>query len=271
MGFHILAYSEATGGAVTDSDMTAVTDTEFSQRNSHYIFTEDYKLIGASIFGATITRANIQTSTLNAVTRHNIWPVNRAITTASPAQIDLWTYAPIPMPKNEELSIKVTDTASETDYAFLWLGTSDWNRNVPAGMAPIPVFECRVTVTPTSVAGAWTNSGTLTFEQNLRGGVYAVVGASCFRANGLAFRMVFPRNKLYHGRRLRPGTLINNALGDLMIPQTEYGPLFWGEWGRFSTFEPPTIDIFCSDAAATACEFRLWLVRISDDMYVPIA
>jgi hypothetical protein len=268
--FHLLAYTFATGGAVTDSDSTAATDTEISQRNSHYIFTEDYNILAASGHGATMTRANIQTSTLNAVTRHNIFAINRAVTIATPGQIDQWTYAPIPIPKNEEFQIKVTDTASEQATNFVWIGTTDWNRNIPAGMPPVPIFEARVTATPTSVANTWTAPVAITFEQNLRGGIYAVVGAEGFRANGMAFRLVFPRNKMYHGRRLRPGTLFNQAVGDFRIPQTQFGPLFWGEWGRFSTFEPPTLEVFCNDAAATSCDMRLFLVRLSNDMYVPL-
>lgn len=266
--FHTLAYTLATGAAVVDADMTAATDPEISQRNSHYILTEPYQLLAAMVLGATVTRANIQVPTFNAITRFNIHPINAALTVASPPRVDNWTAYPPDLPTNEEITVKVTDTANEQATVLLWIGTKDWNRNIPRGMPPVPIFECRVTAAVTTIANAWSGLGQLTFEQSLRGGTYAVVGAEWILATIIAVRMVFPRTKMYMGRKLRPGVIATQAIGNIPMLTGEYGPMFWGEHGRFSTFEPPQVEAWSTAAAAVTIEGRLWLVPVSQDMNV---
>jgi hypothetical protein len=270
MPFTTLAYTLATGGAVTDSDMTAVSDAEISQRNSHYIFTEDYKLLAAAFFGATATRLNMQPPTWNAITRFNVWPPNRAVTVPSNPQLDWWDTYPAPIPQNEEFTLKVSDTANEQVTAFLWLGSGgNWNRNLPAGKPPVPIFECRLNfTTPALVANAWSGLTTPTFEQSLRGGTYAVVGMEGQGAGILAARLVFPRAPMYKQRKMRPGFLMSQALGDVPMRHGIYDQFSFGEYGRFSTFEPPQIEYFANAAGAVAVEHRMWLVWLSDSMDV---
>lgn len=261
MGFHLLAYSQATGGAVVDSDMTAATDGEFSQRNNHYIFTEPYRLLAAGVFGASVTRVNIQIPTLNAVGRFNIWPINLSATIPGHPVLAWYTAAMPDLPQNEELTVKNTSTALETDNVFLWVATRDWSANLPPGKLIIPV---RFTAAPTIVAAAWSAQAAITFEQSLRGGTYAIVGGTLQGANILAWRINFPKYKLYGGRKLRPGFLANNAIGDKPEHRSEINPYHLGEWGRFFTFEQPSIEVFGTAAATPACEGRLWLVFLGE-------
>jgi len=270
MPFHTLAYTLATGGAVTDSEMTAATDSEISQRNSHYIFTEDYKLLAAGFFGATATRLNIQVPTWNAVTRFNVWPPQRAVTVPSNPILDQWFRYPPPIPQNEEFTLKVSDTAAEQVTAFLCPGTGNWNQNLPQGKAPLPIFELRLNFTTAALtANTWSGLGAVTFEQSLRGGTYAVVGAEAQGAGILAGRFVFPRAPMYKNRKMRPGFLFSQALGDVpFILGGQAGAMVWGEYGRFSTFEPPQMEFWGNAGGAVAIEVRVWVVWLSDSMDV---
>lgn len=257
MGFTVLPYTLATGGSVTDQDMSAVTDPEFSQRNSHYIFTEQYMLLGALYMGANATRANIQVPTWNAIGRFNIWPVNlTSANNLSPPRIMWLKDAPPMIPVNEEYTVKATDTASENCAVLNWLFTPGWTRNLPAADITIPV---RCTSTITQVSAGWSALGTLTFEQSLRGGVYSVIGAQVQGSGTIAFRLVFPRARYYHGRKLRPGFLCSQAIGDLPELYWYDQPFAFGEWGRFHTFEPPQMEVFSFGTSSTAHEIRLWL------------
>ena len=174
-----------------------------------------------------------------------------------------WLYeSPMKVPLREEFQMLVTDGASETPDVFLWLATDDWTQNLPQGRMTIPV---RVTATITIVGHAWSALGALTFEQSLRGGVYAVVGAMFQGTHMTAFRLVFPRFRLYHGRKLRPGALAVNAIGDKEDPQMTWNRFIFGEWGRFHTFELPQLEITGNTAGSTTIEGRLWLVYLGED------
>ena len=261
MGFALLAYSDTTGGSVTDHDMVAAVDSDFSQRNSHYIFTEKYRLMAACYLGASVTRVNVQVPTWNAISRFNLWPLNKSADVPSPPQV-CWFRDMMPdIPTNEEFTVKNTSAASEVDDLFLWLATTDWSANIPPGKLVIPV---RVTATITIVAHAWSALGALTFEQSLRGGTYAVVGAEFQGTHMTAFRVVFPKYKLYGGRKLRPGWIAQNAVGDLEEASMQINPYRLGEWGRFFTFEPPQLEIWGNTAGSTTIEGRLWLVFLGE-------
>lgn len=264
MGFTVLPYLLATGGSVTDQDMLAVTDQEFSQRNSHFIFTEPYKLGAAVLMGANITRGNIQIPTFNAIGRFNIWPVMKSSANISSPPLVSWFYPnALAVPQNEEFTVKATDGSSENVAAFMWMFTQGHSRNIPGNTLIIPV---RCTSTITQVAGAWSAVGQLTFEQTLRGGVYSIIGAECVGSGTALWRLIFPRSRFYMGRRIRPGWLAQQAIGDLPENRMLFDPMYLGEWGRFHTFEPPQVEVFSvAGSSSIAHEFRLYLAYLGQD------
>lgn len=269
MSFHMIAYTTAFSGSATNQDMTAATDSEISQRNSHYILTEDYKMLFATYFGATATRLNILAPSWNQVTKFNVWPPMRAVTVPSAPYVDNWTSYPPPMPQNEEIQFQASDTAAEQCTAFAALAPSNWTRNVPQGKMPLPVMEARINFTAASITqNLWSGLQSITFEQSLRGGTYSLVGAEIQGANLLAARFVFPRAPIYKTRKLRPGVICQNAIGDTPIVNRLHGPLWLGELGRFSTFEPPQMEFWINTTGTPAIEGRLYLVWLSDSMDV---
>ena len=60
MPFHLLNYRVAAGVNAADTDTPATSDTIFSQRNSHFIFSEPYNLIGAMHLAVSATRARLE-------------------------------------------------------------------------------------------------------------------------------------------------------------------------------------------------------------------
>lgn len=272
-GFHLLAYNGNLSNA-NAIDLAANVDGEISQRNSHYLFSEQYNLLAATAVGNTITEANLLSPTLNAITKFNINPVSVGTTQPSPPRVDYYTHHPIPLPMNEELQFTVNASGNDTvaGVGFLVIGTDGWKRGkIPQGISPLPVFTMRFSCTPTMNSRNWSTLVNPTFEQSLRGGTYAVVGMETQGTNLLAARIVFPQSPMYQGRRLRPGWLSNNAYGDVTAVVGDIGPFFLGTWGQFTTAELPFIECLGTGSATAAVQGWLRLVRLSESIQVNYA
>ncbi len=267
MGFALVAYNAAAAAAgATNTDLSFVTDSEFSSRNSHLILTEPYQLLAVGATGVSLTRGRLQIPTFNAVGEFALFNVNRALQPPSNPQLDYYIPYPPMLPLNEEIQVQYSNNlgaATEQENAIVLLGTDDWNQNVPRGKLPICV---RATFTVTPTINVWSASQALTLSQSLRGGVYSVVGATVQGTNAAAFRIIFPRYRLYHGRKLRPGFFTQNALGDALGNQPPYGNGFLGEWGRFHTFELPLIEVLGTTAGAITYQVFLWLIFLGEDV-----
>lgn len=267
MGFALLDYNASAAGINTvNLDFTAVTDPDFSIRNGHYIFTEPYRLLASSIVGASVIRGRYQVPTWNAIGELTIFSANRSLQPPSNPQVDLYMAYPPAIPQMEEFQMQVSNNlgaSTEQENAIIVIGTEDWSMNLPRGRLPILV-RASFTVTPT--INAWSGGQAITLSQSLRGGVYAVVGATVQGTNSMAFRIIFPRYRLYHGRKLRPGWLTQNAIGDVLTNQLVPWQLQLGEWGRFHTFELPLVEVLGTTASSTTYQVFLWCVYLGEDV-----
>jgi hypothetical protein len=266
MGHALLAYTGNAGIGATNFDLTALTDPDFTQRNGHYTFTEPYQLMATAIIGANLTRGRFQVPHWNAIGEYNIYPVNRStIVVQSNPNMDFYYDAPPPIPLNEEFQIQTSNNnaGTEQDFGLIWIATSDWSQNLPRG---VQLINVRATVAVTGILNAWSGPAGITLSQSLRGGVYAVVGAVCQITVGIAFRIVFPRYRLYNGRKLRPGNLCMQNIGD--TPQDiPWDQQYWlGEWGRFHTFELPQVEFLANVAGAQTLELRMWCIYLGEDL-----
>lgn len=266
MGFALLNYNlSAAGINDVNTDMTAAVDPEFSQRSSHYIFSEPYKLAAVMPLGVSVTKGRFQAPTWNALGEWAIFSANRAITPPANPQFDLYLVAPPPLPMNEELQIQMSNNlgaATEVENCGIILLTNDWSPAIPRGIATM-IARASFTLTPT--LNAWSGGQAITLSANLRGGVYVVVGATVQGANGAFFRIVFPRSKPYFGRKLRPGGPCQTALGDALNNQFSPWQMGLGVLGAFHTFELPQIEIFGTVAGAITYQAFLWLVYLGED------
>lgn len=254
MPFHLAMYS-ASLAQVSDTDVTAATDDVLTRRNTHLIFDRPVNLIGAWGSGTTLTRARFGNPQFNQVGRSHLWPLERSATVPDLPEIIDFRDDPIPMPRNEELTLlATTDAVGPARVEFpLWLAPPEFVRNVPAVRSRIMT---RATVVIAAGAeGAWGLAAEPVFESDLLGGVYTVLGAYLVAANAIAFRILFPNAPTYGGRQFRPGGLVTNAIGD--APKHTWHREM-GEWGRFHSYTPPTVQVF-GDAAGGTYEMRLWL------------
>jgi hypothetical protein len=264
MMFATLVYNIASDATGTN-DLLAATDPEFSQRNSHYIFTEDFRLLATGLFGAHVIRGRYQVPTWNAIGEDTIFNSNRGLEPVSNSQLDWYVDNPKPIPKNEEFQVQTVDSGggTEIENAVLWIGSADWSPTLPRGVLPIVV---RATGTTTWALNGWTALAQLTLSQSLRGGVYSVLGAILQADDALAFRLVFPRQRMYMGRRLRPGWYCQNAVGDVVGLHTLPESSRLGEWGRFHTFELPQLEVFGTAADSTAWVLFMWCQFLGEDV-----
>jgi hypothetical protein len=146
----------------------------------------------------------------------------------------------------------------------LWIATPGHTRQIPSGF-PIQVEATTAAFTPT--AFAWSGPQPMILNQSLRGGVYAVIGASLqFAADTLYFRIIFPRSPMQFGRKLRPGRLAQNAIGDQEPVTQQVNRFHLGVWGAFHTFEFPQVETFNVVAAATTPIIRLWLIYLGESL-----
>lgn len=255
---HILAYSGASGGAVTDNDTAAVVDPSFIPVNSHFIFTEQYRILSVIGLGANLSKVRLSSPTLDQFGQPNVLPLNHALNPPSPLNIADWRRVPFPLPENEEIKFLLSTSAAEQDTGFLIIAPPDWTQDVQPPASVSGFRPCRILVRTsqsiTLVANSWVSGNLLTFDQKPRGGWYRVNGAWAAGTNLQAFRLNFPRYVPVNGRKLFPGAIGMASDNDFHWPRIEQE---WGTWGRFHTFEPPSVDVFGS--AAGAQTIRLYL------------
>lgn len=259
MFLHTAAYSESLT-TPTNGDTNAVDDFVIQRRNDHLIFSEPFNLIGSASFGVGITRQRFGNVALTVRGTNHLFPLNGAGTFPSPPRVFDRRDMPMTLPLNEEITVETTgtDIGAQTMGAVLFLAKPQWSKTLPRG---VETLTTRATATTTGgSATSWGNAVALAFERDLFNGVYAVVGAHAQLASAIAFRLSFPSQPNVEGRQLRPGGLAVNAITDFPWEPQHMG---LGEWGRFHTFEAPSIQTL---GAAGATEVRLDLVYLGREL-----
>lgn len=264
--FVLLAYTGNNGTPSNNFDMTAAVDADFSQRNSHYIFTEQYGIKYLMAQSAHMTDARLLTPTFAALNSDGLRITGfqqKAGIGGVPTLFDKFSPAPAMMPMMEELQFQGSTGTIEQQWGAMVLQTSNWSPNIPAG--PIMVME-GTTGNFTPTANVWSGPQIITLTANPRGGVYAVVRATVQQAaDSLLFRIIFPRSPYYKGRKLRPGWTVQNAVGSFDDVITQINPYHLGVWNCFHTFELPQLEVFASTSAAMTPIVRLWCVYLGTD------
>lgn len=249
--FGTIVYNIAAAPFGQENLLTAANDPDITQQSGSYIFTGDYNLLAASMIGASVTYGRYDVAEWNGRGRPNIFAANRALNPPADAYWDYYYPNPPPLPKNQVFNLRVTNNlgaATEIENVILQIGTPDWSLNQPPGMWDI-ILHTTATVTPT--LNAWQESIALTFDASPLGGVYAVLGCQVVGSNAAAYRLNFPRTRLYGGRRLRPGGWVVSAFGNPPVNGIRDPLAQFGVMGAFHTFEPPTLGLFGTAAVAT--------------------
>jgi hypothetical protein len=268
MPFHVAAYTVNAGVNDVNVDTTAVTDSVFTTRNSHIIFTEQYQLIAAFWSGVSALRLRLNMPSLNAISRHQVYPINLSATIPTPPSIQDLREQPLMLPQNEEMAWEESGNlgaGNERENGLFFLQPIGDTYNRPAGLYEI---WARFTFTIVVSANSWSGLNVLTASDGLKGGWYAVIGAQCVGASDLFFRIFFPRApytaRPQGFRQYRPGGICQNAFSGVpWEPQNgALGGL--GTWGYFHSFELPQAEIFALAAGATTLELRMRLLYLGD-------
>lgn len=268
--FHLLSYTNTPAGAVTLANMGMVADNSaIAQGSTGYRFYQPFRLLAAFAHAAAMTQAEIRSSTLDGMARWNIWPLNLSLNIPGNPQIDDYRdFAPV-LPMFEDVNLAYSDTAVGGEQAdvFAWIGTPGWTRDL-SGLTSLfsgsdPYIGRRLTVNSTTTlnkgAKAWGADVALTFEQLPRSGAYAVLGGECVAAACGAWRINFPNNPMYQGKKLYPGDIVQQAVGD--VPKKQ-GRNWLGVWGVFHTLELPFASLFGQAAGTVAVNLNLDLVYL---------
>jgi hypothetical protein len=271
--YHTLVYNASAAGVnAVNTDFAAATDSEISQRNSHYVFTESYRLLCASLVGVSVTRGRFQVPRWNAIGELTIFNANRALNPPSNCQWDTYIYNPPRIPQVEEFQVQASNNlgaATEIENVVLQIADDNWSQNIEQGEGSFPgAFVVRATATITPTLNGWSGANNIVLSQSLRGGTYAIVGTVVQGTNAVAYRWIFPRNRLYHGRRLRPGGLTQNVIGDVYNNQIDPWVMALGTLGYFNTLELPQIEVFGTVAGAITYQIFIWMVRLGDDINI---
>lgn len=260
--FHLLGWNVNAGANDANVAMTAAaTDPAFTARNGNYIFTEPYNVLAAAHFAVSALRVRLNVPSINAILPHHFWPVNRSVTVPSdPGWDDLRAY-PLKLPVSEEVQVQESNNLAmgneQTDF-FMAIAPPSWTRTLPSGLLRV---KARATATITTGSNAWGAFTAITFEAALRGGWYSVVGAYVQGAASKSFQINFPRQPQVQGRKLFPGGLAEQAIGNIPARGLADG---MGVWGTFHTFEQPTVAIWANAAAAVAHEIRFDMIYHGD-------
>jgi hypothetical protein len=253
---HLLAYdySDAAGGGTFQSG-TAYTDQSFTTRNGHYMFSEPYRLLASAVLSTHATDARLNMPSINNIGYHHLWGVMRSATVASPQVIEDYRSSPMPLPMWEEMDVQMSDNSGAAEHVetFLVIAPPTWNLNAPGPGDPNSVVNSltlKFTATVNTGAYSWSGLTPLVFESTLKGGWYSVLGMEVEGANLLAYQINFPRFPLVQGRKLLPGFLALNAIGN--IP-TFYDRKWLGWWGTFASWEVPQIQGISAAGGNISC------------------
>lgn len=267
--FHLLSYFFTQAAATTLQTMTMVADGAIAQGTVGYRFTENYRLLAAKALAANLTAVEFSSPTLNALSKWAVYPFDLSATIPGNPNIDDYRQFAPSLPTYEDVSALVSNSlvGAQTSILHAWIGTQQWTpdmsiiQQMASGNDPYIGRRMTMFVNPTLNKGAfgWGADANVVFEQLPRGGVYAVIGGNVVAANCTAWRINFPRMPLYHGRKLFPGDICSNALGD--VPNWRMRP-WMGVWGCFHTWEPFFMSLFGAAAGTVQITGFLDLVYL---------
>ena len=206
-------------------------------------------------------------------------PNNRGGAAESPPRFHDFSQHPWMLRPTDEFDIFATQNAGAAQVQYVLTGFCDMAPQ-PLPVAPLPPGMASMQNTPgkyttahwtaakTLTAGAWTVV-TPIFDQPLPAGYYALVGARCFSATALFFRMLPAMGAIW-----RPGGIAVQAYDQLDPANQRFIPSWpdqsdgWGVWLYFYQNVPPQIEVLAT-AADTAEEGWFDLLYISTSTTQP--
>jgi hypothetical protein len=245
--FHLEANSLAAAQNV-ETDLTPVPSPQLAVFNGHWFPQDQPSLIFAAAMSTNITRARIQTPTLNLITTPFIRGIMGGLIPTTPGQVSNWVPQPLALKAREEVIVFGVQSAVASTRITVLLG-------MLFGQVP-PATGTQYTMRGTSVTAAVANAWTLltvTWQNQLPQGNYAATGLQHQSANAQAARFIFL------GQYYRPGCMSLANLIDFGHPIFRLGYL--GQWGTWRDNIMPNVEVLCN-AADAAHELYLDFMKL---------
>lgn len=244
-------YKSVAQDAVLDN-LTPVTDPLVTvTANNRVIFPMDYLIGAVQLFGANVQRGRINSPSFRTIALPEIYPVKITADQGTNPVLMLPGWGNFRIPRNDEFGIDVSHGGAGAEDVFAGIWVTDQYRPAPTG----PVYTMRATATIVLTVGTWVQ-GSLTFDQVLPYGRYAVVGMQATVNDGVYARLTFPGNSQY-----RPGVPCVEAVGSYVNPQTfRFGA--FGSFGVFDSTAQPGVEVLGNVAGSEACVFLLDIMKV---------
>ncbi len=253
--FHVLGFFSALGINAADAQVNAIKEQPFNVDNANkFVVPEILYLHGAYYAAPSAIRARINTASRRIRGFPQIVPFNRSLLwTGNKMPFMDFANNPLRLEALENIEIDGSNNlgaATENTYCLLFVA----KKILQPSPTPSLSRWVRFTATPTAVVGAWSAPSLLTPQDQLEGGQYNVWGMTAQETNGIATRLVFPRNAVY-----KPGTVCMSTFG--LYPDTFFLGDELGIWGQFDTYAFPQIEHLGNVAGAVTVEVQLLLAK----------
>lgn len=248
LGFFVnagIGATNATFSGVADQIMTRDPNLNFQMPQS------SSRLIWSFGTGVGMDRLRLNVAELRSQGLPSLVPVNITATPPSPYNLYDLRMSPIDLPTYEfvELQTTNTDVAAQNHYGGLAIEVGTTRPTIGGR-----VYSIRGTCAITLTNGTWV-LGTITLDQTLPAGVYALCGAHVICASAVLARFV-PASGGY-----RPGVVVNALPSGIPSPINRDKML--GVWFDFTHNQIPQIEILGSTAGAQTAQVYLdvWMIR----------
>jgi hypothetical protein len=262
MGFTTIAFYESRAGVAALDNVAGLADTHVAVAGDNITVPPRWNQILAAWAGmsnaadvlvaARLSAPSMRDKTLLDLVNLEAIAAGGTLEPSSPTPINVYTNKPIQLVSGEFLNaLQESDgtTAANLCTAIVLLGDGDYS-NPYAGM---PVQTVRGTGTTTLTANAW-SAVTITLDQQLAAGRYAIIGMRAQSAGAKAARLILQETPA------RPGVIAYDSNADIEHPMFRNGNL--GVFGSFIHSAIPQVE-FLSLSGDTAETIFLDIVKIA--------
>lgn len=232
MPFHMAAFAQSVLTAGTFQEIDAVEDEIlFTSGKDVRVAQGLDRLIGYGASGSSTVQARIEAPNLRGFLNQAVAEAADGPGIAPPDNVFRQLFGdPLPLVAGESLTFLSDgggDGVTAKDVALAALFADGTPQSVTGDIRTV-----RAVSTIVNVPRVWASS-TLTFDEDLPGGRFQLVGASA--TVGHPFRFVIA------GQSNRPGGYGKSGIQNRDIPGQRRGG--WGVWGEFDVNRPPTLEV----------------------------
>ena len=231
--FHLAAYVNAALGSTANTDINALSDDILTIQNNHFVMNQPTDLLAAAAMSATLTRVKLASPSMRQIASPYIRPIIVGATPGSNPNVALYYNNPYRLVPFEEIQMQATSGVAMTEVftGLIWVGST--NTPWPSGN----VTPLRFTSSTAAVANAWT-SVTITFEDTVPSGIYAMLFSEVHSTNAQAHRWIISY------QIERPGFLSTVSTGQREPYAMALGQM--GLMGRFRSNDLPRLQVLCN-------------------------